>query len=145
VEISRDAETLRVHRALLRAVLGGVQGQVSGAGLAVFAPAEQTEYLASVSHPSDLSAEATAQRILDGIGGYIIRAFRAQNPDAPWEQAECFRQQVLRGVNQGILEARRAIADLGMPDPERAHNIEEIAERVLGGLPLVFTEASIAP
>jgi hypothetical protein len=145
VEISGDAEKLRVHRELLRAVFGAVQGQVSRAGLAAFAPAEQTEYLASVSHPSDLSAEATAQRILDGIGGYVIRAFRAQNLDATWEQAECFRQQVLRGVNQGIAEAKRAIADLGMLDPELASSIEEIAERVREGLPLMFTEASIAP
>jgi hypothetical protein len=32
-----------------------------------------------------------------------------------------------------------------MLDPELASSIEEIAERVREGLPLMFTEASIAP
>ena len=138
VELSAAAYRLRVDAALVRATLGGVEHEVSATGLAAFEAAGRSAYLASAVPAVDLSPEATAERILGGVRGYIYGAFLAQNPEATRADFERFASQVLRGFERGMAEARSIIAGLGMLDPELAADIDTTESLVREGLDAFF-------
>lgn len=140
VEISPMAERLKADRDLLRAIFGGVEEEVSSPDRSLFETAGRSEYLASIAEPTDLSAEATANRILGGIRGYIYGAFRMSKPDATAEDFEEFASEVMRGSEQGMGEAREILKALSVLDASLSEDIGRTESLVREGLDEFFAE-----
>ncbi len=142
VEISPQAERLRVQNRLLRSTLGEVEGEVFPAGSRALEEAGYAQYLASLRDESEGSAEATAERILRGIQGYIYRAFMVQHPGATPEDFERFKAAVIRGYERGLFDARSALAGLGGLEPELSEEIDHTKALVREGLREFFAGES---
>lgn len=138
ISISDEARALRLESELMRGTFDGVEGALFGVDDPLFDQAGRAEYLESVDAPDDLSAGATAERILDGITGYIYRAFQLGNPDADAEDFARFKSEVMRGFEQGLEEARGYIEALGDLTDEQGERIDEIADLVREGLDAFF-------
>ena len=98
----------------------------------------KTHYLRSMETLDNVSPEATSQRILDGITGYIYRAWKTQNPDATAEDFEGFRQQIEKGVAQGVEEAREILLSMQTLTPEIDSGITETVAHLTKGLNAFF-------
>ena len=140
VQISPQAERLRAQRQILRSVLGGLEGDDAAGGRELFEAAGRSEYLDSIAQANDLSPQATAQRILGGITGYIYGAFRLANPDASAEDFDRFAADVLRGFEKGLGEARSLIEGLAALTPELAAGIDRTETLVREGLEVFYTD-----
>jgi hypothetical protein len=140
VEISLQAERLRAQRQILRSAFGGVEESYESAGRALFEAAGRSKYLDSIAQVTDLSPQATAQRILGGITGYIYGAFRLAHPGATVEDFDGFAADVLRGFEQGLGEARSLIEGLAALTPELASGIERTETLVREGLEVFFAD-----
>ena len=151
IELSEAARTLDGQRRLLRGLLGGAEERVP-AGAELFEQAGRSEYLASIAEPTDLSAEATADRILGGITGYIFGAFSLARGELDADDVEEFAARAREGLERGLREAGEilgaisqlrgdgdgsgdAAPDEGASAPlDTADAIATIRERVLAGL-----------
>jgi len=131
VEISRGAALLRAHRALLHAALDTPEAD---AVRARFEETGRSEYLASIERPTDLSAEATAERILGGVTGYVYRAFRRTRPEATEAVLAEFERGARAGLARGLAQARKILEGLEALEPEHARGIERTESLVLEGL-----------
>ncbi len=138
LEISARGHRLRLEAELMRATFGGVEEGIFGLDYPVYEQAGRSEYLESIEMPDDFSAAATAERILGGITGYITRAFRMSNPDADLEDFARFKQEVLRGFEQGLAEGRGYIAAMGDMSDELSEQISETEDLVREGLEAFF-------
>jgi hypothetical protein len=140
VEISPQAERARAQRSILRSVFGGVEQDADADAQALFEAAGRSEYLDAIAQPSDTSPQATAQRILGGITGYIYGAFRLAHPDASAEDFDRFAADVLRGFEKGLGEARSIIEGLAALTPELASGIDRTEALVREGLEVFFSD-----
>jgi hypothetical protein len=96
--------------------------------------AGKSDYMASIADTSDRSADATAGRILDGITGYIYKAYQMGHPDMTAERFDAFQTQVLEGFSQGLSEAKGMISVAGLLDPEMTLDIGKTEDLVHRGL-----------
>jgi hypothetical protein len=138
LEISAEGQMLRLEAALLRETFGGVESNLSTAEDRVFEEAGRSDYLDSIERPTDLSAGGAAERILGGITGYIYRAFQLANPNADLEDFMQFKREALRGLAQGLEEARGYLDALDELSYERLENISETEDLVREGLDVFF-------
>ncbi len=136
--ISAESQTLRLEAALLRETFGGVESNLSTVEDPVFEEAGRSDYLDTAERPTDLSAGGAAERILGGITGYIYRAFQLANPNAHLDDFVRFKREVLRGLAQGLEEARGYLDALGELSYERSENISETEDLVREGLDVFF-------
>lgn len=140
VEISSQAERLRAQRQILRSVLGGVEEDADADAQALFEAAGRSQYLDSIAQASDVTPQATAQRILGGITGYIYGAFRLAHPDVSAEDFDRFASDVVRGFEKGLGEARSLIEGLAALTPELASGIDRTEALVREGLEVFFAD-----
>jgi hypothetical protein len=138
LEISARGQRLRLEAELMRATLGGVESAIFGLDDPVYEQAERNEYLESIEIPDDFSADSTAERILAGITGYIYRAFRLSNPDANGDDFARFKQETLRGFEQGLEEGRGYIEAMGDLTDDLSEQISETEDLVRDGLEAFF-------
>ena len=138
LEISARGQRLRLEAELMRGTLGGIEVAIFGLDDPVYEQAGRSEYLESIEIPDDFSAAGTAERILGGISGYIYRAFRMSNPDANLADFARFKQEALRGFEQGLEESRGYIEALGDLTDERSEQISETEDLVRDGLEAFF-------
>ncbi len=137
-EISARGHRLRLEAELMRAIFGSVEEGIFSLGDPVTEQAGRSEYLESIETPDDFSAAATAERILGGITGYIYRAFRMSNPDADLDDFARFKQEALRGFEQGLEEGRGYIEASGDLTEQRSEQISETGDLVREGLEAFF-------
>lgn len=135
---SAEGQMLRLEAALLRETFGGVESNLSTVDHPVLEEAGRSEYLDSIERPTDLSAGGAAERILGGITGYIYRAFQLTNPDAHRDDFVRFKHEVLRGLAQGLEQARGYLDALGDLSYERSENLSETEDLVREGLDVFF-------
>jgi len=140
VKISNHGQRMRAQRDLLYAYLGGSDTEFRAGGRSLLEAAGRSEYLASVSNPTDLSPEATAERILGGIRGYIYGAFSLAHPDATDGEFERFTSDVMRGFERGTSQARQVFEGLKDLEPDLAEEIARTQARVRDGLEAFFEE-----
>ena len=145
VEISPQAEKLRAQSSLLRATLGGIENELSSNAGTSFEEPDRSKYLEPLMGKSilgaiDLSPEATAARILGGVQGYIYRAFMAQHPEATSADFERFKDEVIRGFERGLYEARSILTGLSRLDAELSEEIGQTEALVREGLEEFFAE-----
>ncbi len=107
LEISDHAAALLAHRELLETVLQALEEALEVPDQA-FEHAGRSAYLETVDQPEDLSAEATAARLIDAIQGYLRRAYRSTRGAAAME----FRERILRGAERGFQLAEQPSFDL---------------------------------
>ena len=138
LEISAAAHKLRLEAELIRGTFEGVEDALFGVQDLLFEQAGRSEYLESIELPEDLSASATAERILGGISGYIYRAFQLGHPDADLADLSRFKSEALRGFEQGLEEARGYIEALGDLNEELEERISETEDLVREGLEAFF-------
>ena len=129
VLISRRAVELRAHVTLLRAALVGVEAEVGRTS---------PDSVEGAPPPMDLSPEATADRILNGITGTIYAGFRQRQPDATPEEFEQFQADVLRGFGQGLREAQDILEGLRVLDEKLEAEIDRSEALVREGLEEFF-------
>ena len=141
IAISDEARGLRLEAELIRATFGGVEGAIFGLDDPLFEQAGRSEYLESIDAPDDLSAGGTAERILSGITGYIYRAFLLGQPAADVEDLARFKTETLRGLEQGLEEARGYIEALGDLTDGQSERISETEDLVREGLDAFFERA----
>jgi hypothetical protein len=110
----------------------------------LFAASGRAEYLESVSQPTDLSSNATAGRILGGITSYIYGAFRLQHDEIGHEELADFKEQVLRGFERGMGEARQVLGAIDKLDDGLAFEISETDRLVREGLDRFFADETAA-
>jgi hypothetical protein len=139
VELSPEAARLRNQRALLRTALQATEEDVARVLRARFDEAGRADYLATIAQPDDLSPEATAERILGGITGYIYRAFRRSRPEANAGDLAEFERGVRSGLERGMKAARQVLEGLQALDPELARGVERTQSLVAAGLERFFT------
>lgn len=140
VEISSQAERLRTQRQILRSAFGGVEESSDPGGRALFEAAGRSKYLDSIAQVTDLSPQATAQRILGGITGYIYGAFRLAHPGGTLEDFDRFAADVVRGFEAGLGQARSLIEGLAALTPELASGIGRTETLVREGLEVFFAD-----
>ncbi len=141
IAVSDEARGLRLEAELMRATLGGVEGAIFGLDDLLYEQAGRSEYLESIDAPDDLSAGGTAERILGGITGYIYRAFLMGHPDADVEDLARFKTEALRGLEQGLEEARGYIEALGDLTDGQSDRLSETEDLVREGLDAFFERA----
>lgn len=145
VSLSPEALKLQAGAALLRQPLAGVEGQIGALNAradqlleesygALLERAGRSDYLASIANPTDLSPEATSERILGGITGYIYEAYKLKNPDLDEAKLADFQAQVNKGFDTGMSEARRIITSMSLLDDATATNIGKTELLVRQGL-----------
>jgi hypothetical protein len=142
VALSSRARAADAQRSILEKALSGMEEQFSQDDL--FAEAGRADYLESVSQPTDLSAQATAGRILGGITGYIFGAFRLQHDEIGHEELESFREQVMQGFERGMGEARQVLGAIDVLDDELSSEIDETDRLVRDGLEQFFIDQAAA-
>jgi hypothetical protein len=138
IELSPEAARLRDQRSLLRTALQATEEDVARVLRARFDEAGRADYLTSIAQPDDLSPEATAERILGGITGYIYRAFRRSRPEANGDDLAEFERGVRSGLERGMKEARRVLAGLRALDVELARGLDRTQSLVASGLERFF-------
>jgi len=134
VALSPEATRLRAHGALVLAALYTNEDAFDRVVRARFDEAGRSEYLASIAQPGDISPEATAERILGGITGYIYGAFRLSRDELGSEDLAEFERGVRKGFERGMREARAILEGLRALDPELARGIDRTESLVREGL-----------
>ncbi|MEE8558790.1 MAG: DUF5610 domain-containing protein [Myxococcota bacterium] len=137
LHVSERAQALRGQRELLERILGGAETGIREVEEAL-EKAGKSAYLESIESPADLSPEATAERILGGITGYIYGAFRLESPDATAEDFERFQAKVLEGFGRGLAEAKDTLEGLALLSDALVGSIDVAETRVRDGLEEFF-------
>lgn len=106
----------------------------------LFEKAGKSKYLESIANPADLSPEATAERILGGITGYIFGAWQLGRPNMTLADFEEFEKAVMSGFERGLGEAKDVIHGEGKLNDEMSGGIAKTEELVRAGLATFFEE-----
>lgn len=101
---------------------------VSEVGEELFEQSGKPEFLAWAAGATDFSSQGVADRIFQGITGYIFNAFLQRNADPTPEDFAGFRSQVERGVAQGMAEAREILSSLSVLDENVTRRIDRTGE-----------------
>ena len=126
VELSDAARTLDGQRRILGVLLAGAERAVAPASTDPQDDAARSEYLSSIDAPADLSPEATAERILGGVTGYIFGAFRRSRGELVGSDLDAFEADVRAGFARGLGAAADIIEALGRLTPTQDHDIDAI-------------------
>ncbi len=138
VQFSQQMSQLSAKAVVTRVTLGGSERETFDIDPNIFLQAGKEEYLSTASQEEDLSSQATAERILGGITGYIYGAFRLQNPSATAEDFDIFSEQVTKGFEQGLGEAMDILSALSALDDTLSSAIGETESLVRSGLEEFF-------
>ena len=139
VEISPQAEKLRAHNGLLHSTLSEIEEELFPGGLRPYEQADRSRYLRSLAGDARLSPESTAERIVGGVEGYILRAFMAQYPGGTPRDFERFKSAVLRGFQRGLFDARTSPT----LEPELAGGLARTEDHVRRDLGEFFAQESV--
>jgi len=138
VTLSAQATELLIQQVVVeKTLLSSEEGDKASEPLIeidLFEQAGKTDYLERIANPTDLSSEATADRILGGITGYIYGAFKLGAPEANEEDFEAFFEQVNAGFEQGLEEAMEILEGMAALDDELTAAIQQTAQLVREGL-----------
>ncbi len=132
--LSAGALKHRVSTTSTDQALAGAYEALAAEGHVDFEAAGKTEYLESVANPTDLSPEATADRILGGITGYIFGAFEMNKPEYSAEDFDAFHVAVTEGFEKGLREAADILRGMDVMTNEVSENIAKMTELVRDGL-----------
>jgi len=135
VEISPQARRAQGLQRAQRELLAAFEARLPPEQLELFEQAGRTGYLSSIANPTDLSPEATAQRILGGVTGYIFGAFqRSREGELTEAELGHFAREARRGLEQGLERSRDLLEALAFLSPELESDIDALAEQVRSGL-----------
>jgi len=123
-----------LSRTEARLTAGAQRGEAlaSSAGAQdLFAAAGKAEFEArAAAAAKDVSPEATAGRIVEGITGYIFKAYQMQRPEMTEEAFLSFQEQVLTGFEAGLEDAKDILTGLQAMTPELTRSIDRTEELV---------------
>jgi len=134
VELSAAARRANSVRGFSQKLLEAFERKLSPAEQELLDQAGRGEYLRSIASPLDTSAEATAERILGGITGYIYGAFRLSRGELSEADLDSFARDASRGFEQGLGEARGLLEASSALSAGLATDIDTMAELVRDGL-----------
>ena len=134
VSLGERVSELRLRLMIVEQTLSHIESGTFKSPENLFAATGKAEFEAKAAQSTDTSSEATAGRILEGITGYIFAAFELTHPDMTEEDLETFREQVMKGFEQGLEEAREIIGALGAMSPELTDGIAQTESLVREGL-----------
>ena len=118
VRLSSSALRLRDAQSLLRGLLTPIESTVTDPEMEeIWRSAGRDAYLESSSEATDRSPEATAERILGGITGYIYSAFRRTRPELDRGDLAHFESEVRRGFERGLAQVADLLEALGAQPP----------------------------
>lgn len=143
IQLGRDAAKLNSSALLLERILSRTQIELPAETRQLFEAAGKADFEASVApgadgRPLDTSPEATAGRIVDGITGYIFKAWQMRNPEMTEESFQRFQTQVMKGFEQGLDEAKDILAGLQALTPELEESIGQTESLVRSRLDEFF-------
>jgi len=139
VRLSQQALEIDAQQQLLSRLLARVEQKVSSSEDG-FEQSGRSEYLEKIATATDLSPQATAERILGGVTGYIYGAFRLQHPRMTHEDFDRFESEVRRGFERGLAEARELLEAIQALDGALAGEIDQTERIVREGLERFFGE-----
>jgi len=134
VSLSPRAREASQGQRFQREVLASFERGLSAEELEIFEQAGRSDYLSSIAGETDTSAEATAQRILGGVTGYIFGAFRLSRGELGAGDIDEFEREALRGFERGLGQARELIEGLGALTGDLDADISETARLVRDGI-----------
>ena len=134
VDLSSVARRLHETQGWMRSLLSALEEPFAGDDDPRWEEAGRDDYLASISDSTDPSPEATADRILGGIRGYIYRAFARSRPELTAEDLDTFEREARKGLERGLAQAGDLLEALGALSPDLRTSIDETADRVRTGL-----------
>ncbi len=142
-------ESLEMQRLVTERVLSRVESE-SMPGLSpvqaqqLFQTAGQTQFQSDVaSQPGETATpEAMAGQIVQGITGYIFKAFQTRNPDLDSSKFQEFRDQALKGVDQGLGDARDILTGLQVMNSDLADSLDKTGQMARRQLETFFAQAS---
>jgi hypothetical protein len=140
VSISLEARRLQARAVIVNRLLVKSEDTVSPGGQELFERAGKSEHAQASASAVDFSPEATADRILEGVTGYIYGAFKLQNPDATAEDFETFAAQVTEGFERGAEEAREILLAFAAPGEDPGADVDRIVDLVHEGLEAFISE-----
>jgi len=132
--LSVEASELTVSTTVVDQALTKAYEAMSAGATAGFEAAGKTEYMESIANPTDLSAQATAGRIVGGITGHIFDAFQAQKPEFTAAEFDSFHAAVSDGFEQGLRDAANILRTMSVMTNGVSDDIAETTELVRSGL-----------
>jgi len=129
VEISLAGQAALVRSETTQRVLDAVAREL-GLSVASQEQAGRADFLDRVRSPRDLSPEASARRIYEGIIGYLYEAFRLEHPNPRRQQIEEFVDASSRGLDRGLRDAASLLLAFGARREELAAERDETFRRV---------------
>lgn len=147
VSLGASPARVRLNAILMERTFTHVEMEVSPAAQELFNASGKTEFQEKMQalmeagpEKMDTSPEATAGRILEGITGYIFKAFQSQNPEMTEEDFTRFQEQVLKGFETGLGEAKDILSGLNAMNEDLESQIGKTEELVRDQLATFFEE-----
>ncbi|NQU42855.1 DUF5610 domain-containing protein [bacterium] len=141
VQLGKQIEKTDVRAILTERLLTRVETETSPAAQKLFQAAGKADFEASAAaSAADISPEATAGRIVDGITGYIFGAWKLRNPEMSETDFTKFRDLVMQGFEKGLQDAKDILTGLQVLDPELQESIGRTEELVRSQLQSFFDE-----
>jgi hypothetical protein len=106
--------------------------------------AGQAQFLADLATQSDETAtpETMAGQIVQGITGYIFKAFQTNNPNLDSSTFQGFQEQVLKGLDMGLNDARDILTGLQVMTTDLADSLAETGQSARRQLETFFTKTA---
>ncbi len=123
-----EVETGKIvtDRVLERVEIETSAAQGARAARDLFAAAGKAEFQAAAPQTTgQVSPEAAANRIVEGITGYIFNAFQSRNSEPAPEDIRNFREQVVAGFEAGLEDARDILTGLQAATPEVEDSVNQ--------------------
>lgn len=139
VSIGAGAISMKSTQVILERAYASLESNIA-AGQEAFEAAGKSDYLTSVANATDNSPEAVSDRMFKGITGYIFGAFANTHPDFNAEEFGDFKGQVMKGLQEGVEDAREIINALSKLTPEADNTIDQTLELLYSKLDGFFTE-----
>ena len=137
VLLSRQTAPADLKRILVERIMTRTEMENTSVTRDQFAAAGKAEFdQRGASAAAETSPEATAARIVEGATGYIFKAYRTRQRGMTEGNFAKFQDQVLRGFNSGVEDAKDIFAGLQALTPEMDRWIaqtESVARQRLGG------------
>ncbi len=142
-------ESLETQRLVTERVLSRVESE-SVSGLSPVQAQQLFQTSGQAQFQSDLASqqgeaatpEAMAGQIVQGITGYIFKAFQANNPDLDRTKLEGFQQQALKGVDQGLGDARDILTGLQVLNSDLADSLDKTGQLARQQLASFFSKTA---
>ncbi|MFP4381013.1 MAG: DUF5610 domain-containing protein [Candidatus Sumerlaeia bacterium] len=130
VNLGENSARVDANAMLLERILSRTEIELPPQAREMFEAAGKAEFQAANAPATDgaafdASPEATAGRIVDGITGYIFKAWQTQHPEMTEESFSEFQSQVMKGFEQGVEEAKDIITGLQAMTPETQESINQ--------------------